>query len=343
MRLRSPRTDGSSSPTASWILRADPDGILRAAAHLPGSDIIEIAARGRRQHADPRHGIVVFLSIPPAAADARRSSRRPYACAVHGTQLGRAARRDGADYRHERPTRRPDRFRRHGSCDAARARLPRFRRTRTRIRRDSADHLHRTGDDSEGLFIATNAAILLAPVNSASRSMVRIRSAHSAGRTFLDYRSKPHAAAQWNCNCSSAPIPNPCWLEAFKPSARARTGSPYHRPTATRTPARPRTTHSRRRGRRRPVTFFSAPHCPWQSCRTYSTNGTTHTGRATRITAGASTAQAAQPKGQSMHRHGRGRRGRRRRPPRPVCPANTTAHTSATTHAGAGATFVITA
>jgi len=36
---------------------------------------------------------------------------------------------------------------------------------------------------SEGLFIATNAAILLAPINPASRTLVRIRSAHTTGRT----------------------------------------------------------------------------------------------------------------------------------------------------------------
>ena len=35
----------------------------------------------------------------------------------------------------------------------------------------------------EGLFIATNAAILLAPINPASRTLVRIRSAHTTGRT----------------------------------------------------------------------------------------------------------------------------------------------------------------
>jgi hypothetical protein len=160
---------------SGWLLRVDADGILRVAAHLRGWDIIEIASlsdggvlilaqtssdpyRSRLERLAPDGRVTALTRVP--FVDARGLVAMPDGTALIVDTTGRRVVDIAFD-------------------GTVRVVLP------ERAFRDFADRepaISGLALSSEGLFIATNAAILLAPVSGATRAMVRIRDAHIIGR-----------------------------------------------------------------------------------------------------------------------------------------------------------------
>ena len=167
----------------SWILRADPDGILRAAAHLPGWDITEIAAQDDG-------GVLILAAAPSPSSRSRLQRLTPDGHLAAPTRVPFAARGlvalpDGTALTIDTSGRRVVQIAFDGTVRVV---LPEraFRDFAGREPGlDESQAITFTGlaMSGEGLFIATNAAILLAPINPASRTLARIRRAHTTGRT----------------------------------------------------------------------------------------------------------------------------------------------------------------
>ena len=165
----------------NWILRIDPDGILRAAAHLSGWDVVEIAAQD-----DGGVLILATASSTPSRSRLQRLTPDGLLAAPTSVQFavsGLVALPDGTALTIDTSGRRVIRI---ASDGTARTLVP-ARAFRDFAGRepglDETQPITFTGlvMNSEGLFIATSAAILLAPVNPAGRAMVRIRNAHTVG------------------------------------------------------------------------------------------------------------------------------------------------------------------